>query len=72
MPKGEILRDSFAMTDSMFNLTGSTTSDPSLTNIQSDDSFSFDVTKAMKEYHDIPDNIDILNIDAADDLSILM
>ena len=69
-PIGETFRDSFAMTDNMSIFTGSATSDPSLTSI----ALSFDVGKAMEEYHDIPNNIDIdiLDIDATDDLLCLM
>ena len=66
------LRESFDMTDSMSIHSRSTTGDQSLNDIQMNDSSSFDVEEAMDEYNGTPDDIDILNIDATDDLSALI
>ena len=47
-PKAGTSRDSFSVADSVSTLTGCTTGNPSLSNIQGDDSSSFDVMVAMK------------------------
>ena len=60
------------MTDSMSIHSRSTSTNPSLNDIQRNDLSSFDVVEAMVAYDDTPDSIDILHIDAADDLSALI
>ena len=75
-PKARTSRDSFSMTDSISNLTRSTNT----INIQSKDSSSFDISEAMKSFTNdstksqnvVPYEIDILNSDPADNLSIII
>ena len=75
-PKARTSRDSLSMTDSISNLTRSTNT----INIQSKDSSSFDVSEAMKSFTNdstksqniVPYEIDILNSDPCENLSIII